>query len=111
MCGLKALGAPCWLVEGPFREAKILICTSLGFGGFLPGNSSLLTDWKGKLSSQQVEACQIAKSSSREQIHRGWHRGAPAQHRGLGRGVGAGNAGRVVMGLGERSSEICVSDR
>lgn len=85
MCGWKVLSALCWLVEGPFREAKILVCTSLGFGGFLLGNSSLLTDWKGKRSSRQGEACQIAKSSGREEIHRSWHRGVPHHHRaGMG---------------------------
>lgn len=68
MCGLKTFGSLCWLVEGPFREAKILVCTSLGFGGSLLGNSSLLTDWREKLSSQQGEACQTAKASGREQI-------------------------------------------
>ena len=90
MCGLKVLGALCWLVEGPFREAKILVCTALGFGCFLLGNSSLLTDWKGKHSSQQGKACQITKSSGREQIHRSWHGGHDGSI-GLGWGVGAGN--------------------
>lgn len=35
---------------------------------FLMGNLSLLTDWRGKLSSQQQEACQTGKASGREQI-------------------------------------------
>lgn len=47
---------------------KILVRTSLGRGSFLTGNSSLLTDWRGKLSSQQREACQTGNTSGREQI-------------------------------------------
>lgn len=116
VCGLKALGTLCWLVDGPFREAKILVCASLGFGGFLLGNASLLTDWKGKLSSQQGEACQIAESGGREQIllwnasSQSWHRGTQHEHR-TAMGCDCWTANNVVMGLGGRCSEICVSTR
>ena len=70
MCRLKIFSILCWLVEGPFWELKILGRTSSGRGSFLMGKSCLLTDWRGKLSSQQGEACRTGKTSGREEIPR-----------------------------------------